>query len=70
MENIEEKVHVLELKDSGLQRFDYDFCCAKSISSLKLHILKWCFLYRFSLDPSTRVVKLMSGQLGWRSCTW
>jgi len=24
MENIEEKVHVLELKDSGLQRFDYD----------------------------------------------
>lgn len=64
MENIEEKVHVLELKDSGLQRFAYDFCCAKSISSLKIHILNDAFLYRFSLGPSTRAVKLMSGRLG------
>jgi hypothetical protein len=40
MENIEEKVHVLELKVSELQRFDYDFCCAKSIPSSRIHILK------------------------------
>lgn len=27
MENIEEKAHVWEQKDSGLQRFVYDFGC-------------------------------------------
>jgi hypothetical protein len=71
MENIVEKVHVLELKDSGLQRFDYVSCCESGVFHPRSFIYwKWCFFYRFSLGLSTRVVKLMSGQLVWRSCTW
>jgi hypothetical protein len=49
-----------------LQRFVYDFgCLCEECFILEVAYTEMMFfLYRFSLGPSTRVVKLMSGRLG------